>query len=223
MQLNKLKKYSPEEVELYLLKIVKAKKDPWFFVKNYCYTFDSHDKENSVKLIPDLPGLEFVTRTFEKEDKILVFKSRQVMISWLFACLTLWTALTHTGAQIFVQRITFEKACKLLKRIKFIYEHLPQELKQKDFSVKEGVMIFPETNAEIYAVKQGSEQVAGETVTLLVCDEMSIQAEAYDSFVTTKPAVDGGGKFVGIATARDESFFQYLYFDREQEYKKPIK
>jgi hypothetical protein len=203
-----------------LLLIAKAKRDPWTFLSEFVYTLDEHEKVNDpIKKFPKHRYLRLLTRYFQRYDKILVPKSRQLMISWLFCALCLWFALFHKGKLIAIQKITSEDANDMLDRVKFIYSHLPKEMQHKDVVSIFGKLDFPSINSRIISVKQGKDQLSGKTCSLIFSDEMSKQVECDEAYFASKPTIDGGGKYIGVGTPNGEEFFYYLVHDIEQDWK----
>jgi len=189
------------------------------FVQEFCYTTDEHDKVNPEKKFPNHRYLRYLTRLFQRYDKILVPKSRQVMVSWIFCALCLWYALTHKGSLIIIQKVTAEDANDMLDRVKFIYNHLPVELKFDDANQIYGKLEFPTMNSRIIIAKQGKDQVRGKTCSILFSDEMSHQEESDEAYFASKPSIDGGGKYIGVGTPNGENFFYYLVHDIEEQWK----
>ncbi len=80
-----------------------ARRDPWIFITQFCYTLDSHDRKNPVKLFPKREFLRQLTLLWLEHPMLVVAKSRQMMATWLFVCLYLWEAITVPGRLIFLQ------------------------------------------------------------------------------------------------------------------------
>ncbi len=211
-----------------LLLIAKAKKDPWTFIEKFVFTKDEHDKENPEKRFPsecrkDRPNyryLRLITRLFQRYDKILIEKSRQVLMSWLFCALALWYALRYKGSFVIIQKTKEETAIRLLERIKFIYDRLPKEMQSRDARSVETILEFKDLGSKIMAVSQDSEAVAGDTVSLLIADEMSKQPHGAQAYFSSRPTVAGGGKYIGICTPSflDGGFANLLIHDMEDQW-----
>lgn len=202
-----------------LLLISKAKRDPWTFISEFVFTLDEHDKVNPEKKFPNHRYLRYITRMFQRHNKLLVPKSRQLMISWLFCALCLWTALCHKGQLVIIQKVTADDANEMLDRIKFIYGNLPKELQHEDVISIFGKLEFPSLHSRIIIAKQGKDQVRGKTASLIFSDEMSHQEESDEAYFASKPSIDGGGKYIGVGTPNGENFFYYLVHDIENEWK----
>jgi hypothetical protein len=219
MTLNELTQEKKKYLERLLL-ISKAKRDPWTFISEFVYTLDEHEKSGDpIKKFPSHRYLRLLVRIFQRNDRVLVPKSRQLMISWVCCAYLLWLALFHKGKLIAIQKVTAEDANDMLDRVKFIYNHLPSEMKQPDANSIFGKLEFPSINSKIISVKQGKDQLSGKTCSAIFSDEMSKQVEADEAYFASKPTIDGGGIYIGVGTPNGEDFFYYLVHDIENDWK----
>lgn len=105
--------------------------DPWFAIeRGWVLTHDEHDEEHPVKPLPAKKYLHALTRLRKECPYILVEKSRQVMLSWLWAWLELHDALSQAGAHCVIQGkraedVDASNPHRMLGRVRFIREHLP--------------------------------------------------------------------------------------------------
>lgn len=195
-----------------------AKRDPWVFLTHFCYTIDSHDRDNPKKLFPNRPYLQELTYLWTKYPLIVIAKSRQMLATWLFVCLYLWEAITYQGRLIFLQSKREEDAIGshtaatgLLGRTRFVLEHLPPELKPI-FKATANKIEFPDRNSTIWAIPQGPDVIRQHTASGILSDEMAFQYLAEDTYTSAIPTIENGGKFTAISTA-NPGFFQKLYLD----------
>lgn len=227
-------KLSPDERAFMLANIEEAEKvqialalkDPWFFCTNFVYTLDEHDAKNPVKKFPDYSYLELITEVWKKNTKLLVPKSRQMMLSWLMVALHVWLAL-HKGQSIYFQSKKEDDSNGLLDRAKFIYNHLPIALKwgkvdstmQVDLKKNPPVrdiycnLEFPWLNSNIRAVAQGPDVLRSRTASAILSDEMAFQDQACLAYEASKPTIDGGGRYTGVSTPNGQECFYDLVFD----------
>ena len=151
------------------------------------------------------------------------------MLSWLVVAFCLWYAQYHRGQLIFFQSKKEEDADDLVKRAKFIYDHEPKFLKRfklnnvfYDFKANPQnkgqhtfcKLAFPDNYSEIRGIPQGGDVIRMHTASILFSDEMGFQPEASDAFTAAKPGLSSGGKFIGVSTAEDNSFFDDMVYDR---------
>lgn len=200
------------------VELVLCSRDYWFFLTNAVYTLDQHDKENPIKRFPDKEYLKALSDLWFKESLLLVPKSRQMIITWLFVGLYLWEAMFHTGRLIFFQSKKEEDAVGdensgtgPLGRAKFIYSHLAPQLKSRA-EITYNKIKFLDTNSTIWAIPQGGDVIRQHTPSGILSDEMAFQFEAEKGFIAAKPALDKGARFTGVSSA-NPGYFQLLVED----------
>ena len=208
-----------------------CKKDPYHFMTHWAWTLDQHDEKNPIKLFPEKDYIKIVARIWLKNKLLLIPKSRLMMTTWMIVCLYLWDTQFHKGKLTFFQSKREDDADDLVQRAKFIWDHEPKFLKRyfedglwnelranpqvaagKSISCK---LCFPSIYSEIRGIPQGGDIVRMHTVSGFFADEMAFQPEAMAAYTAVKPSLSSGGRFTGVSTAEDNSFFQSLIFDKE--------
>ncbi len=195
-----------------------AKRDPYVFLTNFCYTLDSHDSQTPIKLFPNRPYLKQLTELWLDNPLIVIAKSRQMLVTWLFVCLYLWLAITRPGSLIFLQSKREEDAIGnataatgLLGRTRFVLDRLPENLKP-EFKATQNKIQFPKINSTIWAIPQGPDIIRQHTATGILSDEMAFQYKAEETYTAAIPTIENGGRFTAISTAHP-GFFQKLFLD----------
>ena len=174
------------------------------------WTNDEHDKENPFKRFPDKEHAKIICDLWYKEKLLLVPKSRQLLMTWLFAACYLWDTQFHQGRLNFFQSKKEEDADRVVLRAWFIYEHQPDWIMAMFPAVYTFCHIkFPKANSEIWGVPQGGDQIRSHTSSGILSDEMAFQTEAEDSYTGALPTIKGGGRFTGVSSA-NPGFFHYL-------------
>lgn len=202
--------------------------DPYYFIVNWARTLDVHDDINPIKCFPDKEYLKIITEVWLKEPLLLVPKSRQMMMSWIFTSLYLWDTIFHPARMTFFQSKREEDADDILKRSKFTWDNLPRFLKRyyKDRTFHtlncnpqhngqhvSGKMTFPQINSEIRAIPEGGNIIRMHVASGILEDEMAFQPEAKDAYTAAKPTISSKGRFTGVSTAEHGTFFEDLVFD----------
>lgn len=195
-----------------------ARRDPYVFLTNFCYTLDSHDSEMPVKLFPNRLYLKRLTELWVRYPLLVIAKSRQMLITWLFVCLYLWLAITRPGSLIFLQSKKLDDAIGdrtagtgLLGRMIFVLERLPEEF-QVEYKLLKDKIKFPKLNSLVWAIPQGPDIIRQHTATGILSDEMAFQYRAEESYTAAIPTIENGGRFTAISTAHP-GFFQRLFLD----------
>lgn len=174
------------------------------------YTRDEHDLYNPVKKFPDKDYLREICDLWYNEPLLLVPKSRQLMMTWLFASCYLWDTQFFEGRLNFFQSKKEEDADRVVKRAWHIYENQPSWI--KDLFPAEYTYChirFKNSNSEIWGVPQGEDQIRSNTASGILSDEMAFQDKAEGAYTGALPTIKGGGRFTGVSSA-NPGFFHYL-------------
>jgi len=137
--------------------------------------------------------------------RIIVLKARQLGVTWTWALLALWYAMTHPGTQVVIVSIGERESQSVVRRIKFLYESLPASLRQVFQAVRftSELVEFrhPEGNAFIYSLPSSSTAGRGETVNLLILDEGAHWEDASNRVASLLPTQADIGQVVLSSTA----------------------
>lgn len=174
------------------------------------WTKDEHDLVTPFKRFPDKEHCKIICDLWHTERLLLVPKSRQLLMTWLFAACYLWDTQFHQGRLNFFQSKKEEDADRVVQRAWFIYERQPDWV----------MAMFPATytfchlkfqmgKSEIWGVPQGGDQIRSHTASGIFSDEMAFQPEAEDAYTGALPTIKGGGRFTGVSSA-NPGFFHYL-------------
>jgi hypothetical protein len=188
--------------------------NPWSMVEDgHIWTLDEADKLNPVKQLPDQPWLKWIAWQWQQTDLLALFKSRRMLISWMFIYLHLWMVLFLEGRSVFFVSDKEEKSDELIDRVEFIYNHIPDDIMLKP-TAKRTYCHFevPGLNNYILGVAQGARQLAQYTASALFFDEFAHWERARETFMAAKPTIDGGGK-VTLVSSPKEGFFKEICFD----------
>jgi hypothetical protein len=205
----------------------KYRTDPYRFLVECVWTLDQATQQ--VRRFPDLDDspctcefkcknyLQHLTNRWLVEKRLLVPKSRRVLVSWAMVALHCWLARFYPGSSIaFVSRKQglndSEGAAELVRRVKFIEEHLPVEIEPLPFQYNFARMKYPTIGSEIIGVAQGADQLRQYTLTAIFADEMAYWELAHDTYSASVPTLEGGGRFTGVSSA-NPGFFKQAVFD----------
>lgn len=206
-----------------------AMRNPWVFMTNFVYTMDPHAKGGKVvKLFPSYKYLRWLTQTWERERLLLVSKSRQMLISWLFVGLYVWDSMAHYGRFTFFQSKKEDDAgftntgatrfgLSLCSRAEWIWNHLPEAIKLQNpitTSKKPPLMTFSRTMSVIQGISQDSEAPRQYTATGFLGDELAFQERAERGVTAAIPTLDTQGRYTGVSSANGKNFFYLLLQDR---------
>lgn len=196
---------------------IRAENDFFFFCLEFVMTIDEHDKNAPVKHLPmEKEYMKDLSFLFVNEMYLLIEKSRQMMVTWMACAYALWVAMFHEGKRVFIQSKKEKDANATLDRVKFIYQHLPEKMKEK-YKVNEPMayckMQWGKRNSIIEAIPQGADVLRQYTASLIISDEMAFQERAEEAYIAARPTLTGGGQFIGISSPNFKEFFYRLSKD----------
>ena len=171
--------------------------DPYEFCFKYSMTLDPHDPAQPIKPIPDKAYLRELVKLWLDQHSLLVVKSRQMMVTWLFTALNLWLAMTQEGQYIFFiskkeDDAGFSTNLSLLSRAYFIFQHLPKEMQIRyKRTMAPSTLVFINRSSTMHGVSQDSDAVRQYTASSIFFDEMAFMEHAEQSYASIKPTLDG--------------------------------
>lgn len=188
--------------------------NPWAMVEDgIIFTLDQTDLLNPIKPFPNHKWLEEIASQWVDVNLLALYKSRRMTITWLMVFLHLWLVMFREGAAVFLVSDKEDKSNELVKRAEFIYKYIPDDMvlkpKMKSTYCK---LDFPGLNSYMMGVPQGADQLRQYTATAILADEFAFWERARETFMASRPTIDGGGKFTAISSPR-EGFFKDVCFD----------
>lgn len=157
---------------------------------------------------------------FNESRATIILKARQLGISWLVAGYALWTAIFNDNANVLLLSKREDEAQKLLDKVKFIYDRLPQWLKAPEFSRSNSQITFSATvgdtitkGSRITALPATEDAGRSETGSLIIADEWAFHPYAETNYAAFRPAMSAGNaKFIGVSTANGiGTFFHEIW------------
>lgn len=208
---------TPQE---YLERFKRVRSDPYYFAVNMVRTKDEVDRQNPIKPFPaNLPYQKLYMRVWQKYPKVVVPKSRRMMMSWTNIMLYLWDTMFNVGRQqAFVSKKESDSH-ELIERAKFILENLnhdflPKELIPK-WTTKFGELSFPELGSRILGFPSGADQLRQFTFSGMLFDEAAFWDNAEQAYSASVPTIEGGGRMTLISSPAP-GFFKRIVFDQLQ-------
>lgn len=205
MNLNSLSLNDLVELDHDLQFIEYAEHPENFIFSGIVKTQDERDIHNPVKEFQDKEYLRAATREIFDSEILFIPKSRQLMLTWLLCAYSLWQALFHPHQKIFLQSKKEDDAASLVfnkkwdgGRIGFIYDRLPDWLKERVKGTGSFGKIHFNNGSMIWGVPQGSDIIRSYTASLFVSDEAAFQPEFESAYTAAKPMAK---KIVAITTA----------------------
>lgn len=144
-------------------------------------------------------------------DRNLVYKARQIGLTWLAGGLCLWHALFRPGTRALVISINEDEAKKVIARIWGMWLSLPDWITERVTLTRPSRGGDPSQEIEfthpdqrkgsILAMPATQKAGHGEAAALVILDEYARQDYASAIWKATFPVIDGGGRVIVISTA----------------------
>lgn len=210
--------YTQKDLE----EIFKCKNSPAYFINKYCFLRDPIFGKTPFYLYR---FQEITLAHFLKNPFNLVLKSRQMGLSWLVAAYALWLCLFFTEKKVLMISIKDATAKALLKKVKYIYQHLPPFLQVEIVENNMSKFSFI-TGSEIESVPTSEEAGRSESLSLLIIDEAGFVRWIEEIWQAAFPTLSTGGSAIILSTPNGMDNFYYYLWSRSLEGKtlfKPIR
>jgi len=189
------------------------------FFAQYIRTRDEADPQCPVKPFPThLIYIRELWRALDEHQRIVVAKSRQMMVSWVVVAYCVWWARFRPNQVILWQTKAWEDAVRMVAmpeggfegRAQFIESHLPAWL-QMPVKISEGRIQYP-NGSMIQALAGGADKVRGLVPSVFVGDEFAHQLEQDGVYAAVAPLMQKGAKIVLVSTPNGaDNMFATLY------------
>lgn len=181
------------------------------------FTQDELDVLAPYKPFPALPHIRELCidymRPARESPVMLVHKSRRMMATWWVQWLALWRASLFRGATVCVQSIDATRSGEMLSNIVTMLKQSSEQIwyptGRPRFELRltpKPLLWFPDLGSKIKGIPQGDAQLRGPTSNLIVGDEVAFWDRFTETFDALRPALEGGGKFVGVSTGQTGPF-----------------
>ena len=140
----------------------------------------------------------------EKNNRVIILKSRQLGISWLIQAYALYIALRNPSTNILILSSTLKASKEVIRRFKFMYDNLENKPVDKGDSWNTTLISFS-NNSRINAFAPTERAGASFTATFVIADEFALMPNSEAVYNSIKPTIDDGGKIVILSTARPKT------------------
>jgi len=189
--------------------IIKMRNDPVYFCNNYC------------KVITDGKKVDFVLadfqadlmNSFQKNQKHIILKARQMGISTLCAAYTLWLMLFSSEKSIVITAQVLDPTAKdIYDKVPKMWDELPLWLKKSlNVHVPEvrNTRRFKLSNGSVVsAFASTGNSIAGQSsLSVLFIDEAALMLRGDSFYDTASAAVSGTGQIIILSTPRGTGNF----------------
>ena len=181
-----------------------------YFLMRYVKTVDEHDPSSFAKAIPRLVYLREIADLLQREPRIAIEKSRQLMISWICISYVLWHSLFHANVLFFIQSKKSEDAAALLDRCYQIYHRLPGWMRERfPINLGSGRPGMPLFSHLYFTWRTEDEKLFGYTVEEGMSFKDLVSANATRSHIFAVPqGSDQIRQFTATGLFSDEAAYQ---------------
>jgi hypothetical protein len=198
--------------EIMLLEYKKCASDPIHFMRKYVYI----QAEEGRTLFHLFKYQEKLLNLFEKYDRNIIVKSRQLGITTLAAGYALWILIFQKDKKVVSLAPTQEKARFIVDKVAFAYDNLPSWLKV-DYVEKNKLSITLKNGSSIRAASGASDSARGLTAHLLILDEAAFIDNAGDLWGSAQQTLTAtNGKAIVLSTPNGVgNWFNKMYVAAE--------
>lgn len=135
----------------------------------------------------------------------LMLKARQLGFSTLVATYAFWMAFFYSDRVVIMLSRTERDAVKLLQKAKYGYRFLPEWMKFRGPPVNMTQTKIEFANESyIESLPSASDPARGESVSLVVVDELAYLPNGDEAWSSIEPIADVGGRVIALSTANGE-------------------
>lgn len=163
-------------------------------------------------------ALQHLVRRWHVGTRIGLIKSRRLLATWTMVAAHYWLARYRPASLIALAarkqgQTEDEGSAELVKRVKFIHDHLPKDVLPRPIRYGFARFAFTDNDSVIMGIAQGADQARQYTYTAYLADEFAFWEQAAATYSALLPTLEGGGKFTFCTTAAP-GFAEQLTFDR---------
>jgi len=177
------------------------------------YWFIKHPERGRIKFDMREAQIETI-RSWMDNRYSVVLKARQIGFSTLAAAYCFWLTFFQSDRFVIMLSSTEREAMKLLQKSKYGYRWLPEWMRGRgprlltDHQLK---MVFDNESA-IESLPSSNDPARGESVYLVVVDEMAFLPNPDEAWASIEPIADVGGRVICLSTANGSgNFFHKLW------------
>jgi hypothetical protein len=194
-----------------LAEIVKAGKEPSYFINNYA------------KIPHPLKGL-IPFKLYDFQEQLLddfndhrfnvILKARQLGISTISAAYISWLMMFHRDKNILVIATKFGTAANLVKKVKAIIKYLPPWMRIANIEIDNRTSFELSNGSQIKASSTSADAGRSEALSLLVIDEAAHVDGLDDLWTGLYSTLSTGGRCIALSTPNGcGNWFHQTYID----------
>jgi hypothetical protein len=199
-----------------VIELRKCRKDPIYFIENYCKIITLDHGLQPFKLY-DCQREK--VKIIHENRKVILMEGRQQGKTTTSAAYILWYTIFQDSKTVAILANKATAAREVLNRYQLMYEHLPKWMQQGVITWNKGDVEL-ENNSVVFTAATSSSGIRGKSVNLLYVDETAIIPNnvAEDFFTSVYPTISAGTttKILLSSTPLGYNHFWKFWNDAEQ-------
>lgn len=173
-----------------------------YFCENFWYI--KHPERGRIKFDLYEPQVESV-QLWMTSRYSLMLKARQLGFSTLVATYSFWLAFGYSDRVVIMLSRTERDAIKLLQKSKYGFRFLPEWMKFRGppYNATQTKVEFA-NESYIESLPSMSDPARGESVFLVIIDELAFLPNGEEAWSSIEPIADIGGRVIALSTANGE-------------------
>lgn len=189
----------------------RAALDGLFWLR-FVQTRDEASPDQPVKPFPI--HLEYTREIWQHlvdDQRVVIAKSRQMLMSWILACFAVWWARYKPNQAVYWQTKAWDDAVAMIcmpsggfaARCQFVEDHLPAWM-QVEYKAAEGRIQYP-NGSIIQALSGGADKIRGKTASVVIQDEFAFAEDQDGVYAAVAPLIQKGAKAIFVSTPNGTS------------------
>jgi len=195
--------------DFYIREMARCSVDFWYWATNYGFVLDTEEGKGIIAF-ESWSHLRQLYELSKKHKMLIILKSRQIGVTWLWAFIALWEVLFHTGRTVALFSKKGSDSALMKSNIKFIWTQLPVWMQLPYGKDNDEILEFPANHSKIQcfpATEDAGRGLSG--ATLIIIDEWAFHEYARKNWGAIYPIAERG-RLIGITTAdgRNNLFYE---------------
>lgn len=189
---------------------IRCSEDISYFAKNYCYIQSTGKGIVKFNLYP---FQETVLGILEKNNKIIINKSRQMGLSTVIGLKIIWKMIFEDNFKVAIYANKFATASEIVDKVKLIYNELPVWMKGKEPPVINNNKELRLSNgSKVKAFAASKDSARSQASSMVVLDEAHYIPNASEIMTSVLPTISTGGEIILLSTPSIPSGMFYDYW-----------